>query len=85
MRDVKSRTYFEQMVGRGVRTMLDTDFAPDGCVLDADNHIWVADALHGRACRVAPGGAIVEEVPAPERFSVRRYLLGSWFPTPTLT
>lgn len=26
MRDVKSRTYFEQMVGRGVRIMLDTDF-----------------------------------------------------------
>jgi len=26
MRDVKSRTYFEQMVGRGVRVMDDTDF-----------------------------------------------------------
>jgi len=26
MRDVRSRTYFEQMKGRGARTMLDTDF-----------------------------------------------------------
>lgn len=38
----------------------------DGCTLDADNHIWAADALGQRVIRVAPGGAIVEEITAPE-------------------
>ena len=39
--------------------------APDGCTLDAEGHLWVADGLGGRAVRIAPGGAIVEEIPAP--------------------
>ncbi len=37
MRDVKSRTYFEQMVGRGVRVINDTDFqavTPDATMKD---------------------------------------------------
>ena len=33
--------------------------APDGCTLDADGHIWAADALGNRVVRVAPGGEIV--------------------------
>ena len=37
----------------------------DGCSLDAEGHIWAADALSPRAIRVAPGGEIVEELPAP--------------------
>lgn len=36
--------------------------APDGCTLDADGHIWAADALGNRAVRVAPGGEIVDEI-----------------------
>jgi sugar lactone lactonase YvrE len=39
--------------------------APDGCALDAEGHLWVADAFGGRAVRVAPGGAIVDEILAP--------------------
>lgn len=36
--------------------------APDGCGLDAEGLLWVADALHGRAIRVREGGEIVDEV-----------------------
>lgn len=57
-------------------TLVDTDFAPDGCVLDAEGHIWVADALGSRACRVAPGGAIVTEVKAPDGFGLYSVTLG---------
>jgi sugar lactone lactonase YvrE len=35
---------------------------PDGCGLDAEGLLWVADAAHGRAVRVRPGGEIVDEV-----------------------
>lgn len=37
--------------------------APDGCGLDAENHLWVADALGQRVIRVREGGEIVDEVP----------------------
>lgn len=36
--------------------------AADGCGLDAEGMLWVADALHGRAIRVREGGEIVDEV-----------------------
>lgn len=38
--------------------------APDGCGLDAEGAMWIADAAHGRAIRVVEGGAIVDEVRA---------------------
>ncbi len=41
-------------------------FAPDGCALDAEGHVWAANALGGTLCRVAPGGAITEEIAMPE-------------------
>jgi sugar lactone lactonase YvrE len=41
-------------------------FAPDGIALDAEGHVWAADALGGRAGRIAPGGEIVDEIRAPE-------------------
>jgi sugar lactone lactonase YvrE len=50
--------------------------APDGCTLDADGHIWSADARGGRACRLAPGGAIVEEIEAPEGLQFYACMLG---------
>ncbi len=39
---------------------------PDGCTLDADQHIWAADEANGRCIRIAPGGAVVDEIPTPE-------------------
>ena len=36
--------------------------AADGCGLDAEGALWIADAAHGRAVRVRPGGEIVDEV-----------------------
>jgi sugar lactone lactonase YvrE len=51
-------------------------FAPDGCALDADGHIWAADALGARCCRVAGGGAIVEEIAAPAGLGFFACMLG---------
>jgi sugar lactone lactonase YvrE len=42
--------------------MVDLAFGPDGCAIDAEDCVWVADALGNRACRVADGGRIVEQV-----------------------
>jgi sugar lactone lactonase YvrE len=39
---------------------------PDGCTLDAEGHIWAADEAGGRCIRIAPGGAIVDEIRTPE-------------------
>jgi sugar lactone lactonase YvrE len=50
--------------------------APDGCGLDAENHIWAADGLGGRAVRIAPGGAVVDEVAGPEGLGVYACMLG---------
>lgn len=36
--------------------------APDGCGLDAEGALWVADATHGRVIRVREGGEVVDEV-----------------------
>ena len=38
--------------------------APDGCCLDADGQLWVADGLGGRVIRVREGGEITAEIPA---------------------
>jgi sugar lactone lactonase YvrE len=50
--------------------------APDGCALDAEGHAWAADAVGGRVVRVAQGGAIVDEVAAPEGLGVFACMLG---------
>jgi len=50
--------------------------APDGCTLDAEGHIWFADALGARVARVAPGGRIVDEIAAPDGLSIYACMLG---------
>jgi sugar lactone lactonase YvrE len=47
------------------RTLDTLKFAPDGCTSDAEGCIWSADAVGGRVARLAPGGAIVDEIRAP--------------------
>ncbi|MGY1601609.1 SMP-30/gluconolactonase/LRE family protein [Geodermatophilus sp. SYSU D00815] len=49
---------------------------PDGCTLDAEGHVWVADGFHGRVVRVAPGGAVVDEIPGPDGMGVFACMLG---------
>ncbi|MGH9067217.1 MAG: SMP-30/gluconolactonase/LRE family protein [Acidimicrobiales bacterium] len=44
--------------------------AADGCCLDADGALWVADAVGGRAIRVLPGGEIAASIePGSEVFA----------------
>jgi sugar lactone lactonase YvrE len=57
-------------------TLAALKFAPDGCALDAEGHIWSADGVGGRAARIARGGEIVQEVHAPEGLGVFACMLG---------
>ena len=50
--------------------------APDGCCLDAEGHIWSADAVGNRVIRIAEGGEIVEQIDAPEGLGVFACMLG---------
>ena len=50
--------------------------APDGCGLDADGHIWCADAIGKRCLLVAEGGRILREVAAPDGLGVFACMLG---------
>jgi len=46
-------------------TLHDMDLSPDGCAIDAEDCIWVADAGNRRVCRIAEGGRILQELRAP--------------------
>jgi sugar lactone lactonase YvrE len=50
--------------------------APDGCAIDADGHIWAADAANGRVVRVAPSGEVVDEIAAPDGLGLYACMLG---------
>jgi sugar lactone lactonase YvrE len=50
--------------------------APDGCCLDAEGHVWAADAIGRRCIRVAPGGDVVEEIAAPDGLGIFACMLG---------
>jgi sugar lactone lactonase YvrE len=51
-------------------------FAPDGCCLDGEGHIWSADADGQRCVRLAPGGEIVEEITMPDGLGCFACMLG---------
>lgn len=51
-------------------------FGPDGCGLDAENHIWSADEVNARCVRIAPGGDIVQEITAPAGLNFFACMLG---------
>lgn len=46
----------------GVKALVEAVVAPDGCSLDAEGALWVADAAGNRVIRVAEGGKILEEI-----------------------
>ncbi len=50
--------------------------APDGCCLDEEGCLWVADAMGGRCIRVAQGGEIVDQVALPSGVGVFACMLG---------
>ena len=57
-------------------TLGQLQFGPDGCGLDAEEHIWSADEVNARCARVAPGGEIVAEIALPEGLNVFACMLG---------
>jgi sugar lactone lactonase YvrE len=62
-------TTFEETLGK-------LRFGPDGCALDAEEHIWCADEVGARCARIARGGAIVDEIAAPEGLNIFACMLG---------
>jgi sugar lactone lactonase YvrE len=63
-------------LGTFAETVAALRFGPDGCTLDAEERVWAADIVGGRCARVAPGGAVVDEVPAPDGLTVIACMLG---------
>jgi sugar lactone lactonase YvrE len=63
-------------IGAFAETFGKLQVIPDGCALDAEDHIWLADAAGARAIRIAPGGEIVDEIRAPEGLGVFACMLG---------
>ena len=57
-------------------TLGQLQFGPDGCGLDAEEHIWCADEVGARCARLTPGGEIVAEIPMPEGLDVFACMLG---------
>jgi sugar lactone lactonase YvrE len=62
-------TTFEETLGQ-------LKFGPDGCGLDAENHIWCADEVGARCVRLKEGGEIVDEIKAPEGLNIFACMLG---------
>ncbi|TCP42052.1 sugar lactone lactonase YvrE [Tamaricihabitans halophyticus] len=52
------------------------ELAPDGLAVDAEDHIWAADASGQRVVRVSPAGEIVDEVAHPDGTNTYTCALG---------
>ena len=57
-------------------TLGQLQFGPDGCALDAEEHIWAADEVGARCVRLAPGGTIIDEILAPDGLDFFACMLG---------
>lgn len=58
-----------------LQSMMNVAFAPDGCTLDAEGGVWVADALYQRVSRIVDG-QIVETIQSPEGLGLYSCALG---------
>ena len=58
------------------RTDVRDRIAPDGCALDAEGHLWSADARSGRCFRIAPGGSVVDAIEPPAGLRYYACMLG---------
>jgi sugar lactone lactonase YvrE len=63
-------------MGPLAQTLPQLRFGPDGCALDAEGCIWAADAVGARCTRVAQGGEIVDQIPAPDGLGIFACMLG---------
>jgi sugar lactone lactonase YvrE len=66
----------EVTLGPAIDTLEQLRVAPDGCTLDAQQHIWAAYGIGGRCARVAVAGDIVDEIRAPEGLGIFACMLG---------
>ena len=69
------RTFWRRLMLATVRPA-GTPIATADDALVAEGHVWVADGFGSRVLRVAPGGAIVEEIAAPDGMGVYACALG---------
>ena len=53
------------VLGEFGETMAQLKATPDGCCLDAEGAIWVADPINRRVARVLEGGQVTDEFQAP--------------------
>ncbi|MEZ5373934.1 MAG: SMP-30/gluconolactonase/LRE family protein [Microthrixaceae bacterium] len=63
-------------IGSFEETIGSVTVGPDGCTLDADGQIWLADAIGARCVRVAEGGEITDEIPMPDGLGAFACMLG---------
>jgi sugar lactone lactonase YvrE len=59
-----------------LHTLGQTDIMPDGCAMDDQGCVWMADAMSARVVRVAEGKGIIGEVRAPEGMGAFSCALG---------
>ncbi|MHB1740352.1 MAG: SMP-30/gluconolactonase/LRE family protein [Actinomycetes bacterium] len=63
-------------LGSFAETLPQVSVAPDGCCLDAEGAIWMADAVGARVARVVEGTGIVEQISAPAGLGIFACMLG---------
>jgi sugar lactone lactonase YvrE len=64
------------VLGEFEETMAQLKATPDGCCLDAEGGIWVADPINRRCARVLEGGEITDEILAPDDLYFWACMLG---------
>lgn len=64
------------VLGEFADTMAQLKATPDGCCLDAEGGIWVADPINQRVARVLQGGEITDAIAAPQGLYFWACMLG---------